>query len=94
VIGDKFYVVAEGELEVDAGGTRTTVGAGDYFGEIALLLDVPRTATVTALTQSVLYALPRNAFLSAVTSHAAAYASGQEIADSRLATGSVSETTG
>jgi MFS family permease len=93
-IGDNFYVVAEGELEVDAGGTRTTVGAGDYFGEIALLLDVPRTATVTALTQSVLYALPRNAFLSAVTSHAAAYASGQEIADSRLATGSVSETTG
>jgi len=93
-IGDKFYVVADGELEIDAGGTRTTVAAGDYFGEIALLLDVPRTATVTALTQSVLYALPRNAFLSAVTSHAAAYSSGQEIADSRLATGSVSGTTG
>jgi MFS family permease len=87
-IGDEFYVVADGELEIDAGGTQTTAAAGDYFGEIALLRDVPRTATVTARTQSLLYALPRSAFLAAVTAHAAAYASGQEIADSRLTTGS------
>lgn len=93
-IGDEFYVVADGELEIDVGGTQTTAAAGDYFGEIALLRDVPRTATVTARTKSLLYALPRSAFLAAVTSHAAAYASGQEIADSRLTTGSVSGTTG
>jgi MFS family permease len=88
-IGDEFYVVADGELEIDAGGTQTTAAAGDYFGEIALLRDVPRTATVTARTQSLLYALPRSAFLAAVTAHAAAYASGQEIAESRLTTGSL-----
>jgi MFS family permease len=93
-IGNEFYVVVDGELEIDAGGTRTTASPGDYFGEIALLRDVPRTATITARTESRLYALPRSAFLAAVTSHAAAYASGQEIADSRLATGSVSGTTG
>jgi len=92
-IGDEFYVVAEGELEIDAGGTRTTAAAGDYFGEIALLRDVPRTATVTARAKSLLYALPRSAFLAAVTSHAAAYSAGQEIADTRL-TGSISGTTG
>ena len=87
-IGDEFYVVADGELEIDAGGTQTTAAAGDYFGEIALLRDVPRTATVKARTQSLLFALPRSAFLAALTAHAEAYASGQEIADSRLTTGS------
>lgn len=87
-IGDEFYLVADGELEIDAAGMQTTAATGDYFGEIALLRDVPRTATVTARTESLLYALPRSAFLAAVTSHAAAYASGQEIAESRLTTGS------
>ena len=86
-IGDEFYLVAEGELEIAAGETATTASAGDYFGEIALLRDMPRTATVTATTQSLLYALPRSAFLAAVTSHAAAHASGHEIAESRLTTG-------
>lgn len=83
-IGDKFYVVAEGELDIDADGGRATASAGDYFGEIALLRDVPRTATVTARTESLLYALPRSAFLAAVTSHSAAYEAGQDIAQTRL----------
>jgi MFS family permease len=87
-IGDSFYLVAEGELDVDAGGTHTTVAAGDYFGEIALLHDVPRTATVTARTPSRLYALPRAAFLAAVTTHSLAHAAGREVATSRLARGS------
>lgn len=83
-IGGEFYLVVEGELDIDAGSGRTTASAGDYFGEIALLRDVPRTATVTARTDSLLYALPRAAFLAAVTSHSAAYAAGQDIADTRL----------
>jgi hypothetical protein len=87
-VGDKFYLVVEGELEVDTGSMQTTAGGGDYFGEIALLRDVPRTATVTARTKSLLYALPRTAFLAAVTSHSAAHAAGQDVAETRLTSGS------
>jgi MFS family permease len=83
--GDRFYIVGEGMLDIDAGGVHVTAGAGDYFGEIALLRDVPRTATVTAVADSQLYALERDAFLAAVTGHSAAHAAGHEVADERLA---------
>jgi len=87
-VGDRFYLVVDGELDIDAGNVQTTAAGGDYFGEIALLRDVPRTATVTARTKSLLYALPRTAFLAAVTSHSAAYAAGQDVAETRLTSGS------
>ena len=87
-IGDEFYLVAEGELDIDAGGKQTTASPGDYFGEIALLRDVPRTATVTARTKSLLYSLPRSAFLAALASHSAAYEAGQDVAETRLTSGS------
>ena len=60
-------------------------GAGEYFGEIALLRDVPRTATVTAATATRLYALERADFLAAVTGHALAEAAAHEIVGARLA---------
>jgi CRP-like cAMP-binding protein len=81
-VGDRFYIVESGELEVDAGSRRSS--AGDFFGEIALLRDVPRTATVTASTDSRLYALQRADFLAAVTGHSTAERLGQAIADARL----------
>jgi CRP-like cAMP-binding protein len=83
-VGDSFYIVADGELEVSAEGLRATAAEADYFGEIALLRDVPRTATVTALVDSRLYALQRDDFLAAVTGHAAAHAAGHAIVDERL----------
>jgi CRP-like cAMP-binding protein len=77
--------VDKGELDIDAGGLHVIAHHADYFGEIALLRDVPRTATVTAAVDSELYALQRDDFLAAVTGHSAAHAAGQEVARARLA---------
>jgi MFS family permease len=86
-VGDRFYIVADGELDIDVEGRHSSASSGDYFGEIALLRDVPRTATVTATVASRLYALERDDFLAAVTGHSAAHAAGEAIVDERLAGG-------
>jgi MFS family permease len=83
--GDRFFIVADGELEIDVDGRRETASAGDYFGEIALLRDVPRTATVTAAVDSRLFALQRSDFLAAVTGHPAAETAAETVVDARLA---------
>jgi hypothetical protein len=66
--GDRFFVIDVGEAVVTVGGREIArPGPGGDVGEIALLRDVPRTATVTALTDLRLLALEREDFLSAVT---------------------------
>lgn len=83
--GDRFYVLAEGQVDVTADGKEiSTLEAGGYFGEIALLKDVPRTATVTARTPIVLYALEREDFLGAVTGHAPSAKAAETVISSRL----------
>jgi MFS family permease len=86
-VGDRFYVVDIGELTIVAGTHVAPAGPGDFFGEIALLRDVPRTATVQATTDARLYALDREHFLTAVTGHAQAEAQAHAVATARLENG-------
>ncbi len=84
--GDRFYIVAEGELDVtQQGESLPGLGAGDYFGEIALMRDVPRTATVTARTPVVVYALDREDFLATVTGHPQSAEAVESVVSARLA---------
>ena len=70
--GDSFYVVEAGILEVSVDGRHVrSLGPNDFFGELALLADTPRTATVHAATDCRLWVLPRRAFLSVLTGFAA-----------------------
>lgn len=82
--GGRLYVIAEGEFDVTCKrGAFPSLRDGDLFGEIALLRNVPRTATVTARTDGLLYALDRTAFLAAVGSHRYASRTADSIADER-----------
>jgi MFS family permease len=83
--GDRFYIIAEGEVDVSEDERPISqLEVGDYFGEIALIRDLPRTATVTARTPVVLYALDREDFLAAVTGHAQSEQAAEEVVSSRL----------
>ncbi|MGH8977593.1 MAG: cyclic nucleotide-binding domain-containing protein, partial [Acidimicrobiia bacterium] len=71
--GAEFYVIRSGRVAVTRGGHElATLGAGDGFGELALLFDAPRTATVVAIETVELLAIGRDAFLVAVTGEQAA----------------------
>jgi MFS family permease len=68
--GDRVYLVAKGDFDVTCTrGAFPTIGEGEVFGEIALLRDVPRTATVSARTDAVVLSLDRESFLTAVSGH-------------------------
>jgi CRP-like cAMP-binding protein len=89
-VGNHFYAIAAGKagVELEDGMTRE-LGPGEFFGEIALLRDVPRTATVRALTPLRLFALERDDFLTAVTGHAPTLATAENVVMSRLPAGAL-----
>jgi MFS family permease len=85
--GDRFYVIVDGEVEVLVDGARVrTEGPGEWFGEIALLREVPRTATVRALDAVELRALERDEFLGAVAGDPRSAEAADAVAAARLAT--------
>ncbi len=62
-IGDSFYAIGSGQADVfEDGELKKTLGSGAYFGEVALLLSVPRTATVVAKTPMRVFKLDRQGF--------------------------------
>jgi CRP-like cAMP-binding protein len=61
--GDRFYVIDAGTVAVDVDGVfRRELAAGEFFGEVALLTDSPRTATITAKTDVKLFSLSKEDF--------------------------------
>ena len=84
--GDRFYVVERGTLEVTVGGRAVRrLGPGDGFGEIALVRDVPRTATVTALEEASLVEIGRGPFVEALGGQARSRTIAAGLVDERLA---------
>ena len=84
--GDCFYIVDTGEVEIDLGrpGQATMQGAGSFFGEIALLRDVPRTATVRARIKTNLLVVDGADFVAAVTGHAPSAAAAETVVTGRI----------
>jgi MFS family permease len=83
--GDRFYIVDSGEVEIEIDGRVANVlGPDDHFGEIALLRDIPRTATARARKETQLYALERDAFLGAITGHAGSTEAAETVVVARL----------
>jgi len=83
---DRFYVIESGQVLVTEGGdVLRTEGPGEVYGEIGLLRDVPRTATVTAQTAVTLLALSREEFLAAMAGTAQIRGIADELVRSRLA---------
>jgi MFS family permease len=83
--GDLFYLAHEGELDVYIDGSLVqSLGPGESFGEIALLRDIPRTATVKARVDARLYALDRNAFIGAVTGFGPSLSAAEGVIGRRL----------
>jgi hypothetical protein len=78
--GDRFYLIESGEVEVFEGTAfRRREADGECFGEIALLRDVPRTATVRACRETRLLALGRDNFIAAVTGHHRSHGAADEL---------------
>jgi hypothetical protein len=84
--GDRFHVIVEGTAAVTVRGVpRPALHAGDCFGEIALVRDVPRTATITAEQPLHTLTLGRPEFLTALTANSTSMAAADRLAGQRLA---------
>ncbi len=82
--GDRYFAIAQGEFAITIDGVQVnTLGRAEGFGEVALLRDVPRNATVTALTGAKVYALDKEPFLEVLTGHVGATLAAHEIAAER-----------
>ncbi len=85
-IGDSFYVILDGAVEVETTvGAHRRLGPGESFGEIALVRDIPRTATVIAVAPTELLVLGRGAFLEALTGQPRSRALAEAESNRRLA---------
>ncbi len=83
--GDRYYLIADGTFSVSRGGRQVaTVGRGQGFGEIALLDNSPRTSSVTANGDALLYALDKDHFVLVLTGHPAAHHAARTIASGHL----------
>jgi hypothetical protein len=78
--GDSYYAVADGELTVSREGKVVQrLAHGDGFGEIALIRDVPRQATVTAVNDALLYSLEKEPFLETITGQVSAFSAARTV---------------
>jgi CRP-like cAMP-binding protein len=83
--GDRFYIVEDGRVEISIDGEKVAdAWPGEAFGEIALLRDIPRTATVTSVDDTKLLALERDEFIAAVTGHAPSREAADALVGDRL----------
>ncbi len=83
-VGDRFYIIERGVFSVRRGAdARAELGPGDFFGEVALLFDEPRNATVEARTAGEVWTLERADFLEALTGTPRADGVARGIADGR-----------
>jgi cyclic nucleotide-binding protein/MFS transporter len=83
--GEEFHVIASGSASVTVRGEpRPSLGSGDCFGEIALLRDIPRTATIIAAEPLHTFALRREQFLAAVASSARSGVAAESLVSERL----------
>ena len=86
--GSRYYAVADGRFDITRGGRFLgTVERGDGFGEIALVRDVPRQATVTAATDALVFSLDKANFIQTLSGHASAASAVSEVVDGHLAGG-------
>ncbi|MEE4276575.1 MAG: MFS transporter [Thermoleophilia bacterium] len=84
-VGEHYCAIASGEVAVTHGGKEVArLSRGEGFGEIALIEDVPRTATVTATQPTDVYCLEKEPFVLALTGHATAKRAASSVVTKRL----------